>query len=91
MVVGCSTLVGAQSDNIARHGALYAGWPEGAVAGALGIRLSGPRIYADRVADEPWLNGNAPDPDGATVFDALALFRRMVALLALALAALALV
>ena len=45
-----------------RHRSPNAGWPESAMAGALGVRLSGPRIYGDRVSEEPWLNGDAPDP-----------------------------
>lgn len=73
-----------------RHRSPNAGWPEGAMAGALGVRLSGPRVYADRIADEPWLNGAAPDPDPAAVTQGLALFRRAMlvcggALLAVAL------
>jgi adenosylcobinamide-phosphate synthase len=39
-----------------RHRSPNAGWPEAALAGALGVRMSGPRIYHDRIADEPWLN-----------------------------------
>ncbi len=38
------------------HRSPNAGWPEAAMAGALDIRLSGPRVYHDRIADEPWLN-----------------------------------
>ena len=60
----------------ARHRSPNAGWPEAAMAGALGIRLSGPRIYADRVAQEPWVNGGAPDPTPADLTRGLALYRR---------------
>ena len=74
-----------------RHRSPNAGWPEAAMAGALDIRLSGPRIYGDRTADEPWLNEGAPDPDPATVRRALALYRRSMILLAAALAGLALI
>ncbi|MGR3493823.1 adenosylcobinamide-phosphate synthase CbiB [Citreimonas sp.] len=75
------------------HRSPNAGWPEAAMAAALGIRLSGPRVYGDRVADEPWLNGAAPDPGPGDVGRALALYRRAMALgaLVLALAAAALV
>src|SRR5690606_18452205 len=31
-----------------RHRSPNAGWPEAAMAGALGVRLSGPRVYGDR-------------------------------------------
>ena len=44
------------------HRSPNAGWPESAMAAALGVRLSGPRIYGDQTSPEPWLNGDAPDP-----------------------------
>ena len=64
------------------HRSPNAGWPEAAFAGAPGIRLSGPRAYADRVADEPWLNGAAPDPRPVDLARGLGLYRRAMALLA---------
>ncbi|MEO1226075.1 MAG: adenosylcobinamide-phosphate synthase CbiB [Pseudomonadota bacterium] len=73
------------------HRSPNAGWPESALAGALGIRLSGPRKYADHVVGEPWLNADAPDPSAGDIYRALALYKRMVALLALVLLGLALV
>lgn len=66
------------------HRSPNAGWPEAAMAGALGVRLSGPRVYGDRVADEPWLNGACPDPTPADLRRGLALYvRAMLALAAL--------
>ncbi|CAM5328042.1 Cobalamin biosynthesis protein CobD [Frigidibacter albus] len=70
-----------------RHRSPNAGWPEAAMAGALGIRLSGPRIYDDRVSDEPWLNGEAPDPAPADLRRALGLYRRAMGALLLGLTA----
>ena len=64
------------------HRSPNAGWPEAAMAGALGVRLSGPRAYADRVAEEPWVNGAAPDPTPQDLMRGLALFHRTVAALA---------
>ena len=58
------------------HRSPNAGWPEAAMAGALGIRLSGPRIYGTRVAQEPWVNGGAPDPAPGDLMVALRLYRR---------------
>jgi adenosylcobinamide-phosphate synthase len=63
-----------------------AGWPEAAMAGALGLRLSGPRIYGDQIAPEPWMNGAAVDPVAADIYHALALYLRAMALLAASLA-----
>jgi adenosylcobinamide-phosphate synthase len=73
-----------------RHRSPNAGWPEAAMAGALGIRLSGPRVYGDRVSDEPWLNADAPDPDGGDVVRGLAVYRRAMAVWAAGLLAMAL-
>jgi adenosylcobinamide-phosphate synthase len=73
------------------HRSPNAGWPEAAMAGALGFRLSGPRSYADRVADEPWVNAAAPDPAPADIGRALALYRRALTGMAAGLAALALI
>ena len=65
-----------------RHRSPNAGWPESAMAGALGVRLSGPRIYDGHVASEPWLNGGAPDPSAASVTRGLGLYRRAMLMLA---------
>jgi len=59
-----------------RHRSINAGWPEAAIAGALGVRLSGPRVYDGSLADEPWLNGGARDPLAADIERALGLYRR---------------
>lgn len=74
-----------------RHRSPNAGWPEAALAGALEVRLSGPRAYHDHVADEPWLNEGAADPQAADIARALRLFRFVVLALALLLAALSVV
>lgn len=67
------------------HRSPNAGWPEAAMAGALGIRLSGPRIYGTHVTDEPWLNPGAPDPKADDMHRALSLYARAMTLMALAL------
>ncbi|MBR0868871.1 cobalamin biosynthesis protein CobD [Bradyrhizobium tropiciagri] len=65
-----------------KHRSPNAGWPEAAMAGGLGVRLSGPRIYHGRTADEPWLNEGARDPDAADIGNGLKLYRRAMLLLA---------
>lgn len=65
------------------HRSPNAGWPEAAFAGALGIRLSGPRLYAEGPSQDPWLNGDAPDPRPANLLAGLKLYRRVVMLAAL--------
>ena len=46
------------------------------MAGALGVRLSGPRAYGDRISDEPWLNAGASDPGAGDLRAGLRLYRR---------------
>lgn len=74
-----------------RHRSPNAGWPESAMAGALGVRLSGPRSYGERVSDEPWINGAAPDPAPEAMQRGLALYRRAMVLCGAGLMALALI
>jgi adenosylcobinamide-phosphate synthase len=58
-----------------KHHSPNAGWPESAMAGALGLSLAGPRHYPEGLVADPWLgDGNA----GATTSDiarALHLYR----------------
>jgi adenosylcobinamide-phosphate synthase len=73
------------------HRSINAGWPEAAMAGALGIRLCGPRTYESELADEPWLNGGARDPAAADITGGLELYVGAMAALTAILAAIALV
>jgi adenosylcobinamide-phosphate synthase len=38
-----------------KHRSVNAGWPEGAMAGALDLLLAGPRQYDDEVVRDPWI------------------------------------
>ena len=42
-----------------KHRSPNAGWPESAMAGALGVALAGPRRYATHMVDDPFLNDEA--------------------------------
>lgn len=72
------------------HRSPNGGWPEAAMAGALGIRLSGPRVYDNETVDEPWINIAGRDPEPGDIFAGLALYRRMLLLAAALLAVAAL-
>ena len=63
------------------HRSINAGWPEAAMAGALDVRLSGPRTYAGAVGDEPWLNGSSRDPEPRDVQRGIWLYLRALVLL----------
>ena len=50
------------------------------MAGALGIRLAGPRVYGPVRIEDPWI-GEGDDPAGIAELDlALSLYRRACAL-----------
>ncbi len=61
-----------------RHRSPNAGWPESAVASALGIRLSGPRLYNGVASSDPWLNKAGRDPGPQDITAALQLYRRLL-------------
>ena len=71
------------------HRSPNAGWPEAALAGALNIRLSGPRLYENHIANEPWLNATSPDPSHAHIAQGLRIYIRALAVMAALMAALA--
>jgi adenosylcobinamide-phosphate synthase len=64
------------------HRSPNAGWPEAAFAGALGIRLSGPRLYAEGPSEDAWLNAAGRDPTAQDMRRGLALYARTVGLAA---------
>ena len=74
-----------------QHRSPNAGWPEAAMAGALAVRLCGPRTYEGELAEEPWLNGGARDPAAADITRALELYVGAMFALAVVLAVIALV
>ena len=59
------------------------------MAGALDIRLGGPRVYAGSETTDPWLNATAPDPRPSDARRGLHLYVRTMLLAALLLLALA--
>ncbi|HEY3696709.1 CobD/CbiB family cobalamin biosynthesis protein [Phenylobacterium sp.] len=67
-----------------RHASPNAGWPEAAMAGALRVRLGGPVAYDGEPHHRAAL-GEGPPPTPADLRRGLALYRRALALAALAL------
>jgi adenosylcobinamide-phosphate synthase len=61
-----------------RHVSPNAGWPEAAMAGALAIRLGGPRSYAGRHVDLAWLGSGRQELHQEDIRRALELYRRML-------------
>lgn len=59
-----------------KHASPNAGWPEAAMAGALGLRLGGPRAYGSRQIEGAWLGSGRVDANSDDIRRALQFFRR---------------
>jgi adenosylcobinamide-phosphate synthase len=57
------------------HRSPNAGWPEAAMAGALGLRLNGPRIYDGETVDDPYMGDGRGEVTVADIRAALKLYR----------------
>jgi adenosylcobinamide-phosphate synthase len=69
-----------------RHRSPNAGWPEAAMAGALGLKLAGPRVYGETLVDDAFMGSGRRDAGVADIRQALRLYRRACIIQALALA-----
>ena len=56
-----------------RHRSVNAGWPEAAMAGALGLRLAGPRRYAGELVEDAWMGDGRSAANPADIRRALRL------------------
>ena len=61
------------------HRSPNAGWPEAAAAGALDLRLGGPRRYGAEIVDGAWLGTGREDASPADIEAGLALYLRACA------------
>jgi adenosylcobinamide-phosphate synthase len=59
-----------------QHRSPNAGWPEAAMAGALGVRLAGPRVYGTTLVQDGWMGDGRAALDTQDLRRALALYRR---------------
>ncbi len=57
-----------------KHRSLNAGWPEGAMAGALDLALGGPRSYEGEVVPDPWIGGGRARANHQDIRRALYMF-----------------
>jgi adenosylcobinamide-phosphate synthase len=57
------------------HRSPNAGWPEAAMAGALGLRLAGPRAYHGVVLDDPWMGDGRAEATTEDIDRALLIYR----------------
>jgi adenosylcobinamide-phosphate synthase len=74
-----------------RHKSPNAGWPEAALAGALGFAIAGPRSYHGHLVSDPWMNdGGRWQLTATDIRQSLALYWRACAILGLGVLAAAL-
>ena len=64
-----------------KHRSPNAGWPEAAMAGALGLRLAGPRVYGETRIEDHWMGDGRTEANAADIRRALALYKRSCGLL----------
>ncbi len=75
----------------ARHRSPNAGWPEAAMAGALGLKLAGPRVYGATLVDDAFMGSGRREADADDIRRAVRLYWRACAIQAVTLAVAAVV
>ncbi|KXV19887.1 adenosylcobinamide-phosphate synthase CbiB [Gluconobacter japonicus] len=58
------------------HRSPNAGWPEAAMAGALGLKLAGPRVYGGVMVEDHWMGNGRSEATQDDLARALRLYRR---------------
>ncbi len=86
-----STALRTAVSDAQKHRSPNAGWPESAMAAALGVALAGPRVYPQRVVDDPFVNASGRKANPADIGRVLKLLVAACALEGVVYAALALV
>ena len=64
--------------NASKSSSPNAGWPESAFAGALSIRLGGPKTYNGVSNKDKWLNGEYNDPTVSDFYEGVKLYIKSV-------------
>lgn len=72
---------GALRRDAGKHRSPNAGWPEAAMAGALELRLAGPRIYGDTRVEDHWMGDGRAEANATDIRRALGLYRKACGLL----------
>ncbi len=73
--------VAAVRRDAGRHRSPNAGWPEAAMAGALGLRLAGPRVYGATRVEDAWMGSGRAEAGAGDIARALVVYRRACLLL----------
>ncbi len=83
-----SAAIHAVKRDAGKHRSPNAGWPEAALAGALGFKLAGPRLYGGELVPDVFMGEGRADLGAEDIFRTLALYRRACAAQMIFLAAL---
>jgi adenosylcobinamide-phosphate synthase len=97
LMIAASLTPGASAWDAARavwrdasnHRSPNAGWPEAAMAGALSLKLAGPRVYGETLVDDAFMGRGRRGAEADDIRRALRLYRRACLIEATALAAMA--
>lgn len=99
LTIAATFVVGADSVEAMRavahdarhHRSPNAGWPEAAMAGALGLKLAGPRVYGGEEVDDVFMGQGRRNVDSKDIRRALQLYRLACGVQILVVAVLALI
>jgi adenosylcobinamide-phosphate synthase len=99
LILAAALIPGASARDAARavwrdaslHRSPNAGWPEAAMAGALGLKLAGPRVYGDTLVEDAFMGAGRREADARDIKRALTLYRASCVIEVLALAGVALI
>lgn len=92
MATGSKSAIKVVRSDSRQHRSPNAGWPEAAMAGALGVALSGPRVYFGQPTDDRYVNANGrKDLTPEDIERAVNILWRSWAMMLVSVAALALV
>ncbi|MEO1281660.1 MAG: adenosylcobinamide-phosphate synthase CbiB [Pseudomonadota bacterium] len=84
LVVGAAALMPGSNGRAAwramlrdagKHRSPNAGWPEAAMAGALGLRLAGPRAYQGEMVDDAYMGDGRTEATAVDIRQALSVYR----------------
>ncbi len=83
LVLAASLAPGASAGEAARavsrdaqnHRSPNAGWPEAAMAGALGLKLAGPRVYGETLVEDAFMGRGRREATAADIRRALTVYR----------------
>jgi adenosylcobinamide-phosphate synthase len=65
-------------NDASKHKSPNAGWPEAAMAGALGLKFGGPRAYEDGIVELPWMGHGREVMTRADITSGLALYEKLL-------------